>query len=83
MAVPADKAAVAVTLGESRPAASSTRTIRGKVIDPASKEPIVAARMERLNRSRHPICRGPTGERWRAPRPIEPDGRLESHAVRR
>jgi TonB-linked SusC/RagA family outer membrane protein len=44
--IPADKAAVAVTLGVSAPAAPTTRTIKGKVVDPATKEPIVAAQIQ-------------------------------------
>ncbi|HEX7836431.1 MAG TPA: carboxypeptidase regulatory-like domain-containing protein, partial [Kofleriaceae bacterium] len=42
----ADKAAVAVTMGAAAPAAPATRTIRGKVIDPETKEPIVAAQIQ-------------------------------------
>jgi TonB-linked SusC/RagA family outer membrane protein len=45
--VGSDKAAVAVTIGASTmPAAPATRTIRGKVLDPVSKDPIVAAQVE-------------------------------------
>jgi TonB-linked SusC/RagA family outer membrane protein len=45
--VPSDKAAVAVTIGENKgPAAPTTRTIRGKVLDPVSKDPIVAAQVQ-------------------------------------
>lgn len=43
--VPADKAAVAVSMG-GKPAAPATRTIRGKVLDPTSKEPITAAQVQ-------------------------------------
>src|SRR6185503_20209339 len=47
VAVPGDKAAVAVTIGENKaPAAPVSRTIRGKVIDPVSKDPIVAAQVQ-------------------------------------
>jgi TonB-dependent starch-binding outer membrane protein SusC len=45
-AVPADRAAVAVTIGESKPAAPVARTIKGKVLDPSTKEPIVAAQVQ-------------------------------------
>jgi TonB-dependent starch-binding outer membrane protein SusC len=46
VAVPADKAVVAVTLGTSTgPAAPATRTVRGTVIDPTTSEPIVAAQV--------------------------------------
>jgi TonB-linked SusC/RagA family outer membrane protein len=44
--VPADRAAVAVTLGASTQAAPVTRTVKGKVVDPASNEPIVAAQIQ-------------------------------------
>jgi TonB-linked SusC/RagA family outer membrane protein len=46
--LPADKAAVAVTMGEAKPvpAAPTSRTIRGKVVDPASQEPIVGAQIQ-------------------------------------
>jgi TonB-dependent SusC/RagA subfamily outer membrane receptor len=46
--VPADKAVVAVTIGSSAPvvAAPTTRTIRGKVVDPTTNEPIVAAQVQ-------------------------------------
>jgi TonB-linked SusC/RagA family outer membrane protein len=44
--VPGDRSVVAITAGaSSQPAAPTTRTITGKVIDPASKEPIVAAQI--------------------------------------
>jgi TonB-linked SusC/RagA family outer membrane protein len=46
VALPADKAAVAVTIGESRPAAPTIRTIHGKVLDPVSKDPVVAAQVQ-------------------------------------
>jgi TonB-linked SusC/RagA family outer membrane protein len=45
VAVPADKAAVAVTLGEAK-AAPISRTIHGRVIDPATKEPVAAAQIQ-------------------------------------
>ncbi|HSS03038.1 MAG TPA: carboxypeptidase regulatory-like domain-containing protein, partial [Kofleriaceae bacterium] len=45
-AVPADKAAVAVTIGASAPAAPVARTIKGKITDPVSNEPIVAAQVQ-------------------------------------
>ncbi|HEU4727423.1 MAG TPA: SusC/RagA family TonB-linked outer membrane protein [Kofleriaceae bacterium] len=45
--VPADKAAVAITVGAApTPAAPTTRTIHGKVVDPASGEPIAAAQIQ-------------------------------------
>jgi TonB-dependent SusC/RagA subfamily outer membrane receptor len=46
--VPQDKAAVAITLGEVKqaPPPPTSRTIRGKVTDPVSKEPIVAAQVQ-------------------------------------
>ncbi|HET7502163.1 MAG TPA: SusC/RagA family TonB-linked outer membrane protein [Kofleriaceae bacterium] len=45
--LPADKAAVAITVGAaSTPAAPTTRTIRGKVTDPSTGEPIVAAQIQ-------------------------------------
>jgi TonB-dependent starch-binding outer membrane protein SusC len=47
--VPSDRAVVAVTVGGAAPAgpaAPTTRTIRGKVTDPVSKEPIVAAQIQ-------------------------------------
>jgi TonB-linked SusC/RagA family outer membrane protein len=47
VAVPGDKAVVAVTIGESKgSAAPAARTIRGKVIDPGTKDPIVAAQVQ-------------------------------------
>ncbi|HEX3764655.1 MAG TPA: carboxypeptidase regulatory-like domain-containing protein [Kofleriaceae bacterium] len=47
IAVPADKPVVAVTMGASAQAAApTTRTIKGKVIDPTTKEPIPAAQIE-------------------------------------
>jgi len=44
--VPADRAAVAIAVGAPKPAAPTTRTIRGKVLDPETKEPIVAAQVQ-------------------------------------
>lgn len=45
--VPADRAAVAVTMGAAAAGpAPTTRTIKGKVLDPVSKEPIVAAQVQ-------------------------------------
>ncbi|HEX4419515.1 MAG TPA: SusC/RagA family TonB-linked outer membrane protein [Kofleriaceae bacterium] len=44
--VPADKAAVWVTVGQPAPPPPTSRTIRGRVIDPTSKEPIVAAQVQ-------------------------------------
>jgi TonB-linked SusC/RagA family outer membrane protein len=44
--VAADRAAVAVAVGAAKPAAPTTRTIHGKVLDPQSKEPIVAAQVQ-------------------------------------
>jgi TonB-dependent starch-binding outer membrane protein SusC len=48
VALPADKAAVAITVGEAKPVpvAPTSRTIRGKVVDPTSKEPIVGAQIQ-------------------------------------
>ncbi|TMQ24731.1 MAG: SusC/RagA family TonB-linked outer membrane protein [Deltaproteobacteria bacterium] len=43
--VPADRAAVAVTMG-SAPAAPTAHTIKGKVTDPATKEPIGGAQVQ-------------------------------------
>ena len=47
--VPADRAAVAVTIGAPKPAAPTTRTVRGKVLDPDSKEPIAGAQVQVAN----------------------------------
>jgi TonB-linked SusC/RagA family outer membrane protein len=45
--VPADKAGVAITIGATAPvAAATTRTIRGKVLDQKSKEPVIGAQVE-------------------------------------
>ncbi len=45
--VPGDKPVVAITAGGSaQPGAPTTRTIKGKVVDPTTKEPIVAAQIE-------------------------------------
>ena len=46
--LPADKAAVAITVGEVKPvpAAPTSRTIRGKVVDPTSGDPIVGAQIQ-------------------------------------
>ena len=45
--VPADKAAVLVTVGAStQAAAATTRTIKGKVVDPTSGEPIAGATVQ-------------------------------------
>jgi TonB-dependent starch-binding outer membrane protein SusC len=45
--VPGDKSVVAITAGASTQAAApTTRTIKGRVIDPATKEPIAAAQIE-------------------------------------
>jgi TonB-dependent starch-binding outer membrane protein SusC len=45
--VPADKPVVAITAGASTQAAApATRTVKGKVVDPVSKEPIAAAQIE-------------------------------------
>jgi TonB-linked SusC/RagA family outer membrane protein len=46
--LPQDKAVAAITVGEVKqaPPPPTTRTIRGKVIDPASKEPIAAAQVQ-------------------------------------
>lgn len=46
--LPRDKAAVAITLGDVKPAlaAPTSRTIRGKVIDPTSGEPVIAAEIQ-------------------------------------
>jgi len=48
--VPQDKAGVAITVGAAEaakpPPAPTTRTIRGRVIDPDSKEPIAAAQVQ-------------------------------------
>jgi len=46
--LPPDKAAVAITVGVAAetPALPATRAIRGKVIDPSTKEPIVAAQVQ-------------------------------------
>jgi TonB-linked SusC/RagA family outer membrane protein len=46
--LPADKAAAAITLGAAAaaPVAPTTRTIRGKVIEPLSGEPIAAAQIQ-------------------------------------
>ncbi len=45
--VPGDKPVVAITAGASTQAAApTTRTIKGKVVDPTTKEPIVAAQIE-------------------------------------
>jgi TonB-linked SusC/RagA family outer membrane protein len=46
--LPADKAAVAITVGEVKPVPPppTSRTIRGKVVDPTSKEPIVGAQIQ-------------------------------------
>jgi TonB-linked SusC/RagA family outer membrane protein len=44
--VPADRAAVAVTMGTPRPAAPTTRAIRGRVVEPSTKEPIAAAQIQ-------------------------------------
>jgi TonB-linked SusC/RagA family outer membrane protein len=46
--VPADKATVAIAIGEVKaaPTAPTTRTIKGKVTDPASNEPIAAATVQ-------------------------------------
>lgn len=49
VAVPADRAVVAVTIGAggpAAPAAPTTRTVTGKVTDPTSGEPIVAAQVQ-------------------------------------
>jgi TonB-dependent starch-binding outer membrane protein SusC len=49
VAVPADRAVVAVTMGAAgpaAPAAPATRTVTGKVVDPTSGEPIVAAQIQ-------------------------------------
>jgi len=43
--VGADRAAVVVTVGAPMPASPTTRTIRGKVVDDVSGEPIVAAQV--------------------------------------
>jgi TonB-dependent starch-binding outer membrane protein SusC len=44
--IPADRAAVAVTIGASAPAAPAKRKITGRVVDPTSKEPIVGATVQ-------------------------------------
>ncbi|MBC7973385.1 MAG: SusC/RagA family TonB-linked outer membrane protein [Myxococcales bacterium] len=46
--VPADRATVVVAVGEVKvvPAAPTTRTVRGKVLDPDSKEPIAGAQVQ-------------------------------------
>jgi len=45
--LPADKAGVAITVGAGAPVAAATsRSIRGKVFDPTSREPIVAAQVQ-------------------------------------
>ncbi|MGE3455212.1 MAG: SusC/RagA family TonB-linked outer membrane protein [Kofleriaceae bacterium] len=41
--VPADKAAVAITIGEASAPVPTTRTVTGRIIDPVSKEPVEAA----------------------------------------
>ncbi|MGE0869523.1 MAG: carboxypeptidase regulatory-like domain-containing protein [Kofleriaceae bacterium] len=43
VAVPADKAAVSIMIGEAGAPAPTTRTVTGRVIDPVSKEPVEAA----------------------------------------
>jgi TonB-dependent SusC/RagA subfamily outer membrane receptor len=45
-AVPADKAAIVVTMGAQASAAPAARTIKGKVVDPATKEPIGGAEIK-------------------------------------
>jgi TonB-linked SusC/RagA family outer membrane protein len=45
--VPGDKPVVAITAGaSSQPAAPTTRTIKGRVIDPVSKDPIAAVQIQ-------------------------------------
>jgi TonB-linked SusC/RagA family outer membrane protein len=44
--VAADRAVVLVALGAGAPAAPAARTVRGKVIDPATNEPIAAAQIQ-------------------------------------
>ncbi|HET9623165.1 MAG TPA: carboxypeptidase regulatory-like domain-containing protein [Kofleriaceae bacterium] len=44
--VPADRAAVAVVIGAAAPPPPTSRSIKGKIIDPDSKEPIVAAQVQ-------------------------------------
>lgn len=48
LTVPTDKATVSVTIGQvaAAPVAPTTRTITGKVVDPTSNEPIVAAQVQ-------------------------------------
>jgi TonB-linked SusC/RagA family outer membrane protein len=47
VAVPGDKPVVVITAGAStQGAAPTTRTIKGRVVDPTTKEPIVAAQIE-------------------------------------
>ncbi len=41
--VPADKSGVAITMGEVSAPAQTTRTVRGKVIEPSTKEPVQGA----------------------------------------
>jgi TonB-linked SusC/RagA family outer membrane protein len=43
--VPADRAAVAVTMGTAA-AVPTTRTVKGKIVDPTSKEPVAAAQIQ-------------------------------------
>ncbi|HEU0036838.1 MAG TPA: SusC/RagA family TonB-linked outer membrane protein [Kofleriaceae bacterium] len=47
--VPTGKSAVSVTVGQAAPPPPVARTVRGRVTDPSSKEPIVAAQVKNLS----------------------------------